>query len=208
MRAVGRNAVKVVYKITYPNGKVYVGMDLTDTITYFGSVDSRLVAQDFTREQRRDFTVRKEILFESETATDAEVRAVELAMIRELRSNNPRLQPLAPLHRVPRGGRARTAWSADLTASRSGSIGRGGRQPLPGQRVGPAGMPVRQLPRAASSSGPTVAPLRTDEPVGVRRAGECPASARRARGAALHALTAGRPLAAAPLPGVHSRWLV
>src|SRR4051794_13676299 len=81
--------MKVVYKITYPNGKVYVGMDLTDTITYFGSGDSRLVAQDFTREQRRDFTVRKEILFESETATDAEVRAVELAMIRELRSNDP-----------------------------------------------------------------------------------------------------------------------
>ena len=81
--------MKVVYKITYPNGKIYVGMDLTDTITYFGTVDSRLVAQDFTREQRRDFTVRKEILLESETATDAEVRAVEVAMIRELRSNDP-----------------------------------------------------------------------------------------------------------------------
>ena len=81
--------MKVVYKITYPNGKIYVGMDLTDTITYFGTVDSSLVAQDFTREQRRDFIVRKEILFESETATDAEVRAVEVAMIRELRSNDP-----------------------------------------------------------------------------------------------------------------------
>ena len=81
--------MKVVYKITYPNGKIYIGMDLTDTITYFGTVDSHAVAQDFTREQRRDFTVRKEILFESETATEAEVRAVELAMIRELRSNDP-----------------------------------------------------------------------------------------------------------------------
>lgn len=81
--------MKVVYKITYPNGKIYVGMDLTDTITYFGTVDSRAVAQDFTREQRRDFTVRKEILFESETATDGEVRAIEVAMIRELRSNDP-----------------------------------------------------------------------------------------------------------------------
>ena len=81
--------MKVVYKITYPNGKIYVGMDLTDTITYFGTVDSRAVAADFTSEQRRDFTVRKEILFESETATVAEVRAVEVAMIRELRSNDP-----------------------------------------------------------------------------------------------------------------------
>ena len=81
--------VKVVYKITYPNGKVYVGSDLTGTLTYFGSVDSRTVERDFTPEQRRDCTVRKEIVWESETATDAEVRAAEVAMIRELRSNDP-----------------------------------------------------------------------------------------------------------------------
>jgi hypothetical protein len=58
--------MKVIYKITYPNGKIYIGKDLTDTIDYFGSPDSRLIEKDFTREQRRDFTVRKEILFESE----------------------------------------------------------------------------------------------------------------------------------------------
>jgi len=28
-------AVKVVYKITYPNGKICVGSDLTDSIGYF-----------------------------------------------------------------------------------------------------------------------------------------------------------------------------
>lgn len=56
---------------------------------YFGSVISRIIEQDFTRDQRRDFTVRKEILWESETATDAEVRAIEFASIRELRSNHP-----------------------------------------------------------------------------------------------------------------------
>ena len=89
MRSLALGLPKQVYKITYPNGKVYVGSDLTDTITYFGSVDSRAIAADFTREQRRDFTIRKEILFESETAADAEVRAVEIAMIRELRSNDP-----------------------------------------------------------------------------------------------------------------------
>ena len=52
------------YKITYPNGKVYVGMDVTDTLTYFGSVNSRIIEQAFTREQRRDFTIYKEILWE------------------------------------------------------------------------------------------------------------------------------------------------
>lgn len=60
-----REGKKVIYKITYPNGKIYIGKDLTDTITYFGSVNSKLVEKDFTREERRDFTVRKEILMES-----------------------------------------------------------------------------------------------------------------------------------------------
>lgn len=81
--------MKVVYKITYPNGKIYVGLDLTGTLTYFGSVDSKLVAADFSGEQRRDFTIRKQILWESETATDAEARRVEIEWIRKLGSNDP-----------------------------------------------------------------------------------------------------------------------
>src|SRR5450755_2939247 len=64
---------KVIYKISYPNGKIYIGKDLTDSINYFGSADSRLIAEDFTREQRNDFTVRREILWESECASDREV---------------------------------------------------------------------------------------------------------------------------------------
>ena len=43
-------------RITYPNGKTYVGKDLTDSINYFGSADSKLIARDFTREQRRRLT--------------------------------------------------------------------------------------------------------------------------------------------------------
>jgi hypothetical protein len=80
---------KVIYKITYPNGKIYVGMDLTDTLNYFGSVDSKLIERDFTREQRRDLTIRKEILWESDSASDAEVRRMEVEFIRQLRSNDP-----------------------------------------------------------------------------------------------------------------------
>jgi len=60
--------MKAVYKITYPNGKIYVGQDLTGSISYFGSPNSALVAADFTEEQSRDFTARKEILWESGTA--------------------------------------------------------------------------------------------------------------------------------------------
>ena len=81
--------MKVVYKITYPNGKIYVGQDLTDSINYFGSADSALIAMDFTREERRDFTINKEILWESESATDSEVRQKEVEFIQALRSNDP-----------------------------------------------------------------------------------------------------------------------
>lgn len=80
---------KVIYKITYPNGKIYIGQDLTDSINYFGSACDALIAADFTREQRRDFTIRKEILWESATATNKEVTAKELEFIRLLRSNDP-----------------------------------------------------------------------------------------------------------------------
>jgi hypothetical protein len=81
--------MKVIYKITYPNGKIYVGKDLTDSINYYGSANGDLIAEDFTREQRRDFTIRREILWESETATDSEVALKEAELIRELRANDP-----------------------------------------------------------------------------------------------------------------------
>lgn len=80
---------KQVYKITYPNGMIYVGMDLTGTITYFGSPSAKdRIAADLAA-QRLDFTARKEILWESETASDAEVRAMEAKLIVETGANNP-----------------------------------------------------------------------------------------------------------------------
>lgn len=79
----------VVYKITYPNGKIYVGQDRTDTLNYFGSANSRLIEGDFTRDQQRDFTIRKEILWESETATRSELSLIEVDFIRRLRSHDP-----------------------------------------------------------------------------------------------------------------------
>lgn len=79
----------VVYKITYPNGKIYVGQDRVGSIRYFGSPSSALIAADFTPEQYRDFTVRREILWESETATRAEVTAKEIEFIKALKSNDP-----------------------------------------------------------------------------------------------------------------------
>jgi hypothetical protein len=82
-------AFKVVYKITYPNGKIYIGKDLTDSINYFGSASSDLIAKDFSRAERQVFTITREILWESETASDSEVNAKEIELIREYRSNDP-----------------------------------------------------------------------------------------------------------------------
>ena len=81
--------MKVVYKITYPNGKIYVGQDVTDDINYFGSADSGLIENDFTREQKRDFVIRKEILWESETASQQEVNRKEIEFILRFESNDP-----------------------------------------------------------------------------------------------------------------------
>jgi hypothetical protein len=81
--------MKVIYKITYPNGKIYIGKDLTGTLNYFGSADSKLIEKDFTKEEIRDFKIRKEILWESETATDREVNQKEVEFIKAYSSNNP-----------------------------------------------------------------------------------------------------------------------
>lgn len=82
--------MKIIYKITYPNGKIYIGKDLTDSINYFGSASSKLIEKDFSREERRDFTIRKEILWESETASDKEVNIKEVEYIKLFSSNNPK----------------------------------------------------------------------------------------------------------------------
>jgi hypothetical protein len=82
---------KVIYKITYPNGKIYIGKDLVDSINYFGSADSKIIEKDFTREERRDFAIRKQILFEAENITDQEINKKEVEYIREFQSNNPNI---------------------------------------------------------------------------------------------------------------------
>jgi hypothetical protein len=106
---------KQVYKITYPNGKIYVGMDLTATLLYMGSPSAheRIAADLELEPDRFDLTLRKEILGESETATDAEVRKKELELIREAGANNPEIgynvlprwrDPMcaaAPLKKIP-----------------------------------------------------------------------------------------------------------
>ncbi len=54
--------MNVIYKITFSNGKIYIGQDRTDDITYFGSPNRNIIEKDFTNDQKRDFTIRKEIV--------------------------------------------------------------------------------------------------------------------------------------------------
>lgn len=81
--------MKVIYKITYPNGKIYIGKDVTDSINYFGSASSVLIEKDFSREQRKSFTIKREIIWESQTASDAELSLKEVELIRLYKSNDP-----------------------------------------------------------------------------------------------------------------------
>ena len=85
-----RKFLFVVYKITFPNGKIYIGKDIGKdghTIGYFGSWDSSRVENDFTKEELQDFTLRREILFESCDAV--EVGRKEMTLIVELQANHP-----------------------------------------------------------------------------------------------------------------------
>lgn len=79
----------VVYRTTYPNGKIYIGQDRTNSINYFGSASSELIAQDFSWEERQSFTITRDILWASDTASRRELNRVEIEMILKHGSNNP-----------------------------------------------------------------------------------------------------------------------
>jgi hypothetical protein len=84
-------SIQIIYKITYPNGKIYVGQDRTNSINYFGSADNALIAADFAPEARGSFTITREVLWESATATRSEICAKEQEFILALRSNDPKV---------------------------------------------------------------------------------------------------------------------
>jgi hypothetical protein len=82
----------VIYKITFPNGKIYIGKDIGSgghSIRYFGSWNNALVEADFTKDQLEVFTLRKEILFESDDIS--EVSRMEGVLIVQNQSNNPEI---------------------------------------------------------------------------------------------------------------------
>jgi hypothetical protein len=96
--------LKIIYKITYPNGKIYIGKDLTGTFRYFGSPNSKLIETDFSNEEKKDFTIRREILWQSDEATEREVNKKEVELILKYKSNNPEVgYNRCPKHKVTEG---------------------------------------------------------------------------------------------------------
>ncbi len=86
--------MKQVYKITYPTGKIYIGKDSYGSFRYFGSPNINLINEDFQslpKEVKMDYNVRKQILWESEDATEKELSEKEVHYIRKFNSNNPEI---------------------------------------------------------------------------------------------------------------------
>jgi predicted RNase H-like nuclease len=84
--------MKQVYRITYPTKKIYIGKDSIGSYGYFGSPDMDIVNEDFaalSAEERNDYTIRKEILWESPDCTESKLSAMEVYFIEKLQSNNP-----------------------------------------------------------------------------------------------------------------------
>ena len=86
--------MKQIYKITYPTGKIYIGKDSVGSCRYFGSPDMDIINADFEnlpKQTRLDYTIRKQILWESADATETELSKKEVEFIRKHQSNNPKI---------------------------------------------------------------------------------------------------------------------
>ncbi len=80
----------VIYKITFPNGKIYIGKDVGGcghSLRYFGSWDNEAVSNDFTKQELSSLTLIKDIIFES--ADKGQVNKKEAELIMQHRSNDP-----------------------------------------------------------------------------------------------------------------------
>ena len=84
--------MKQVYKITYPTGKIFIGRDSVGSSKYFETPQMEIIKEDFAtlpKHIQMDYTIRKQILFESEDISESELSKKEFQFIRHYRSNDP-----------------------------------------------------------------------------------------------------------------------
>jgi len=78
--------------ITYPTGKIYIGKDSIGSHRYFGSPNIDIINNDFEslpEDVRKDYTIRKQILWECEDCSESEFSQKEIEFIRKYQANNP-----------------------------------------------------------------------------------------------------------------------
>lgn len=84
--------MKQIYKITYPTGKIYIGKDSVGSYRYYGTPDMQVVNEDFEKlpkSVRQDYSIRKQILWETENCSESELSLKEFEFIRKFRANDP-----------------------------------------------------------------------------------------------------------------------
>lgn len=84
-----RIAVGLIYKMHYPNGKIYIGQDRTNDIGYFGSVKRELIKADFPLWMRMEFTVKRTVLWYKKNTTIRELNEQERFFIEKFEATNP-----------------------------------------------------------------------------------------------------------------------
>lgn len=96
-----RQRIGIVYKITFPNGKIYVGSDHTNTFRYFGSWNPEYVRADDKRHQMRTFRIKREILWGPTMVSKSTLTSKEHEFIAKFRSHLPsrgyNLSPKGPI---------------------------------------------------------------------------------------------------------------
>jgi hypothetical protein len=83
--------MKIIFKITYPNGLIYIGKDSKNYINYFGSPTIKRLEEDFPWEKRKNFDIKKEILWSSDNISERELIKKENEYIEKYKSNNPKI---------------------------------------------------------------------------------------------------------------------
>ena len=87
--------MKQIYKITYlATKKIYIGKVAYESFRYFGSPNIDIVNDDFRqlpKEIQQNYTVRKEILWESADCSDSKLAQKEVEFIRHFKSNDPQV---------------------------------------------------------------------------------------------------------------------
>lgn len=78
-----------VFRVTFPNGKIFIGYDMIGQICYFGGFDSARIQEELKPFKYSKVSLQKELLWESETATEDEVLKTNERYVSIFRSNDP-----------------------------------------------------------------------------------------------------------------------